>query len=184
LSKSEDAIIPSFSGNIPEALNISRQRQKEIHEVLQIIGSSSVAELARQSGKLKELGDTIHNDVYPYRFLLEVLLDTNSKTSLTTIYEKNKSWLTSFVNILRIEDAVWSRFHTNLGKSFEKHKDDVATHTNFFVGVLKADYSSKTHANFKITPAQINRFVNEKNWNGLLEHLIKYTKIPNPAGAR
>ena len=180
-STSELALIASYIDVIPSPLNISIQNQKDIREVLSTIGSNTALQLGWNSlpslmktapskpdmiSHLKALGAKIDKEVHPYRFLLEIFLDKDSKTSITTLYNGRNDLLTG-------RNLMWTEFVTNLGKSFDKRKEDIAPHTQFFAQALRIRSSKVDHFSRKI-----NEFVQAKNWNGLLEYLITHVKTP------
>ena len=177
----ESAHIPLFVGDIPHSLNISVQNQKDIREVLSTIGSNTALQLGWNSlpslmktapskpdmiSHLKALGAKIDKEVHPYRFLLEIFLDKDSKTSIMTLYNGRNDLLTG-------RNLMWTEFVTNLGKSFDNRKEDIAPHTQFFAQALRIRSSKVDHFSRKI-----NEFVQAKNWNGLLEYLITHVKTP------
>ncbi len=170
----EEALLPFCDRVIDRSLKITVQRRADIQEVLKTIGENTALGLVASGliPRLKELGSNIDREVHPYRFLIEIFTDPPSKASLIALYDGKNS----ISGVLAGRLTMWNEFAADLGKSFELRKEDTMPHTKFFVDALKADYRSKTHQLFKITPAQIDNFVIAKNWNGLLEHLIKHTK--------
>jgi hypothetical protein len=166
----EYAPIHSCKQPIPDSLRITVHNQTDIREVLKTIGENTAWGLGLSSftgsmiPRLKELGANIDREVHPYRFLIEIFTNADSKASLITLYNGRNDLFTG-------KNLMWAKFAADLGKSFENRSDDITSHTDFFAEALKV-----RHSKVGAFVATINNLVQAKNWNGLLEYLITHVK--------
>ncbi len=134
-------------------LTITPQNQQVIQLLLKELATSSVFLLAYNTLSLIKTGTSLSEEVHPYRFLLEILLNPASNKHFRKLYEEKDQ-------IFSGRNQIWNDFARNLGKTFKKEAENIAAYTFSFAASLEAD------------PVKVEYHLQKEDWDGLLTYII------------
>ncbi len=125
---------------------LSSSEKSDLRYIINTLGMSSLAKIAKERSSLKKAGSRIDN-VHPFRFLAGIFTDEEMKTSLHAM--KNRGW-------------VWGGFFDGIESSLteESKKNNLIDYVADFARILNID------------PAWISSSVAQGNWKELVNTLL------------
>lgn len=126
---------------------VSGEEKNDIAYIVNTMGMSSLAKIAKAKSSLKSAGARIDH-IHPLRFLGTVFADDKMKASMRSLYKR--SW-------------VWDEFFDGIKDSLNEETDR---------GTMKAEYVLDFTTNLNLSYEEVQGFILQRKWESLIRTLI------------